>query len=61
MAFVDWHIQQRRNSGIRFMATAQRYSGQAVAIYRHRARVSEHERHQHPRRWSHSNRRWHQP
>jgi putative transposase len=59
--FVYWYNHQHRNSGIRFVTPVQRHSGEAQAICRHRARVYEQAREQHPRRWSRSTRSWRQP
>jgi len=60
-AFVEWYNRQHRHSGIRFVTPVQRHSGEAQAICRHRARVYEQAREQHPRRWSRSTRCWRQP
>ena len=60
-AFVDWYNHRHRHSGIRFVTPDQRHSGEAQAICRHRARVYEQAREQHPRRWSRSTRCWRQP
>lgn len=60
-AFVDWYNHRHRHSAIRFVTPAQRHSGQAVAICRHRARVYEQARQRHPRRWSRGTRCWHLP
>ena len=59
--FVDWYNHRHRHSGIRFVTPEQRHSGEAQAICRHRARVYEQAREQHPRRWSRSTRCWRQP
>jgi transposase InsO family protein len=59
--FVDWYNHQHRHSGIRFVTPAQRHSGEAVEICRHRARVYDLARQRHPRRWSRSTRCWRQP
>jgi transposase InsO family protein len=60
-AFVDWYNHRHRHSGIRFVTPEQRHSGEAQAICRHRARVYDKAREQHPRRWSRSTRCWRQP
>jgi transposase-like protein len=49
-AFVDWYNHRHRHSGIKFVTPAQRHSGQAVEICRHRAVVYEQARQRHPRR-----------
>ena len=59
--FVDWYNHQHRHSAIRFVTPAQRHSGQAVELCRHRARVYEQARQRHPRRWSRATRCWRQP
>jgi len=59
--FVDWYNHRHRHSGIRFVTPVQRHTGEAQAICRHRARVYEQAREQHPRRWSRSTRCWRQP
>ena len=59
--FVAWYNHQHRHSGIRFVTPDQRHSGEAQAICRHRARVYDKAREQHPRRWSRSTRCWRQP
>jgi len=38
-SFVDWHNQQHRNSGIKFVSPQQRHSGEAIDICRQRSRV----------------------
>jgi hypothetical protein len=60
-AFVDWYNHQHRHSGIRFVMPDQRHRGQAEEICRHRARIYEQARQNHPRRWSRSTRCWRQP
>jgi transposase InsO family protein len=60
-SFVDWYNHRHRHSGIKFVTPAQRHSGQAVEICRHRAVVYEQARQRHPRRWSRSTRCWRQP
>jgi putative transposase len=59
--FVDWYNHQHRHSGIKFVTPYQRHSGQALEICRHRARVYEQARQQHPHRWSRPSRCWRQP
>ena len=59
-AFVDWYNHQHRHSGIRFVMPDQRHRGQAEEICRHRARIYEQARQNHPRRWSRSTRCWRQ-
>ena len=60
-SFVDWYNHRHRHSGIKFVTPAQRHSGQAVEICRHRADVYEQARQRNPRRWSRSTRCWRQP
>jgi putative transposase len=57
-AFVGWHNDRHRHSGIRFVTPFQRHSGEAVAISRHRARVYGQARQRHPRRRSRLTRYW---
>ena len=58
VSFVDWYNNRHRHSGIKFVTPAQRHSGQAVEICRHRADVYEQARQRNPRRWSRSARCW---
>jgi transposase InsO family protein len=60
-SFVDWYNHRHRHSGIKFETPAQRHSGQALEICRHRACVYDQTRQRNPRRWSRFTRCWRQP
>lgn len=56
--FVDWYNHEHLHSGIRFVAPAQRHTGDDVEILENRRAVYQAFRERHPERWSGRTRDW---
>jgi len=56
--FVYWYNQDHKHSGLKFVTPAQRHSGQAIAIMKHREQVYHEAKNRHPTRWSRQVRNW---
>ena len=58
MRFVQWHNDEHRHSGIRYVTPAQRHAGQDGAVLAARHVVYQDARSRNPQRWSGQTRNW---
>ena len=58
LKFVQWYNHEHKHSGLKFVTPAQRHSGQANAVLRHRAQVYATAKQRHPERWAGQTRDW---
>ena len=58
MRFVQWHSDEHRHSGIRYVTPAQRHAGQDGRILAARHVVYQDARSRNPQRWSGQTRNW---
>ena len=58
LKFVQWYNHEHKHSALKFVTPAQRHSGQADAVLRHREQVYAAAKQRHPERWAGQTRDW---